>query len=102
MQDSPAEPFLDERRLRSAMDTWQFECGDSLRKRRQAFNWSQEQLAELVGVRPNAISRFEMGVNTPRDRTRVAIACALNCEVSDIWPPLERRYVMALARVVAA
>jgi transcriptional regulator with XRE-family HTH domain len=98
--DTAERPMLDDDRLKSAIRSWRFDCGAELRRRRIERTWSQERLASLIGVQPNAISRFEMGLVTPRDGTRVAIACALNCEVNDIWPPMERRYVLALARAV--
>jgi hypothetical protein len=53
-------------------------------------------------VQSISISRFESGVQAPRDSTRLAIACALGCEVNDIWPPLDTRYVMSIARMVVA
>ena len=84
------------------MDTWRFDSGDRLRQRRIGFGWSQDALASLVGVQSISISRFESGVQAPRDSTRLAIACALGCEVNDIWPPLDTRYVMSIARMVVA
>jgi DNA-binding XRE family transcriptional regulator len=94
-------PLLDERRLRAVTLDWRLQCGSRLRARREALNWRQDHLAQLVGVRPTAISKFELGIVAPRDSIRYAIACALLCEVADIWPPLDRNYVMNVARLVA-
>jgi len=94
--------LLDGDRLHRLMDTWRFDSGDRLRQRRIGFGWSQDALASLVGVQSISISRFESGVQAPRDSTRLAIACALGCEVNDIWPPLDTRYVMSIARMVVA
>lgn len=95
-------PLLDERRLRAVTLDWRLQCGNRLRARREALHWSQEQLAKQVGVRATAISKFELGLVAPKDSIRYAIACALLCEVADIWPPLDRHYVMSVARAVAA
>lgn len=94
--------LLDERRLRAAIQTWSEDCGRRLRERRVALKLRQEQLGAASGVRATAISKFELGIATPKDSVRAAIACVLMCEVVDIWPPLERRDVMALAKAEAA
>ena len=96
--DDEAEPLLDERRLNAAIFEWERECGDRLAKRRRELGWTQRQLAELVGIRHTAVSKFELSLATPRDRVRLALACALMCEVTDIWPPIDRRTAMALAK----
>jgi DNA-binding XRE family transcriptional regulator len=101
-RDEQLPPLLDERRLRSVTLDWRIQCGVRLRARREAFGWSQEQLAKLVGVRSTAVSKFELGIVAPKDSIRYAVACALLCEVADIWPPLDRNYVMSVARTVAA
>lgn len=90
--------MLDERRLRKAVSDWSFESGRRLATRRRELGMRQEQLASLVGVRATAISKFELGLATPKDSTRLAIACALMVEVVEIWPPIERSYILAVAR----
>jgi len=95
------QPLLDERRLRAAMANWDTECGKRLRDRRNTLDMKQGTLAAAVGVGTTAISNYELGLATPRDGIRIAIAVALACEVSDIWPPLERAEAWAIARAVA-
>lgn len=90
--------MLDERRLRVAVSDWAFEAGRRIAVRRRELGWRQERLASLVGVRATAISKFELGLATPKDSTRLAIACALMMEVDQIWPPLTRSYVLSVAR----
>lgn len=89
--------MLDERRLRKAVSDWAYEAGRRIAVKRRALGWRQEQLASLVGVRATAISKFELGLATPKDSTRLAIACALMCEVDEIWPPLKRTFVLTVA-----
>lgn len=95
-------PQLDPKRLRLAMVDWSRACGKRLRERRLELKISQEQLAGLVGVRSTAISKFELGIATPKDSVRHALAFALSIEVATIWPPLDRDYMWAVARPVAA
>ena len=95
-------PLLDEKRLGFAMNDWARQCGRRLVARRKVIGWNQTRVAELVGVTTASISKFEIGIAVPRDSVRLAIACALMCEVVDIWPPLERFFVTAVAREAAA
>lgn len=91
------QPMLDERRLRKAVSDWAFDAGRRIAVRRRELGWRQGKLAELVGVRVTSISKFELGLATPKDSTRLAIACALMMEVDEIWPPMKRSYVLAVA-----
>lgn len=94
-------PLLDEKRLAMAMDDWSRQCGRRLQARRKALGWNQTKLAELAGVTTPSISKFELGIVVPRDSVRLAVACALLCEVADIWTPMERAFVTAMARGAA-
>lgn len=98
----PKPPLLDPDLLRAMVLNWRHECGLEIRRRRIARDWSQEQFASLVGVTPMSISRIEMGNQSPPDSVRLAIACSLNCEINDIWPPLNTRFAMAICRPVVA
>jgi transcriptional regulator with XRE-family HTH domain len=51
--------------------------GHNIRTLREGKNWSQEDLAFLVGVDGNQISRVEMGKHSPTLRTILAISKAL-------------------------
>lgn len=93
--------ILDERRLRAAVRTWAEDCGRRMQQRRKSLKLSQSQLALLAGVGNSTISKAEIGVIVPKDTVRLAIAAALLCEVSDLWPYLDRSYVANVARAVA-
>lgn len=93
---------LDRRRLRVATNDWALQCGRRLAIKRRERGFSQPQLASIVGVHYTVISKFEIGIAMPKDSTRLALACALLCEVNEIWQPLDRNYVMSVARTMAA
>lgn len=52
-----------------------------MRKRK---NMTQADLAELLGVTPAAISRYESGERIPDIVTAAKIATALGCKVDDL------------------
>lgn len=52
--------------------------GKAIRQTRVLRDLSIEELAELVNVSPGAISHWETGRYTPRQRHQIAIADALN------------------------
>jgi transcriptional regulator with XRE-family HTH domain len=90
-------PLLNEHRLRTATRDWVLASGRRLRDRRLSLDFSQDDLAGLVGVRATSISKFERGDAVPKDQVRLALAHALMCEVNDLWPPLARHYVSMAA-----
>lgn len=92
-----SSPLLDNTRLKSLVITWRADCGERLRQRRKRLGMSCSQLADLTGMTERTIRRCELGLTAARDANRIAIAHALGCEVEEIWPPLERRYVAAVA-----
>ena len=49
--------------------------------RRQEWNLSQRQLADLCGTTQSAIARLERGLRPPRIDTLLRIATALDCEL---------------------
>lgn len=69
-----------------------------MQQRRTALNLSQSGVARGSGVRPQTISKIELGEIVPKDSVRMAIAAVLLCEVDEIWPYLDRASIMALAR----
>ena len=97
VNDTAPTALLDERRMKAAMDSWSLACGRRLRDRRRSLHVSQAALAIAIGKTIQTVSQYELGVVTPVDSARHAIACALLCEVGDIWPPLDRAHVMAVA-----
>lgn len=90
-------PFLDKDRLTAVHEDWTRQCGKRLRARRIELGWSQEKLAALVDVSAGAICKFELGVIVPKDKLKLALAHALQCEVVAVWPPVERAFVHAVA-----
>jgi transcriptional regulator with XRE-family HTH domain len=96
----PTTALLDEKRLESLIAQWTKDGGRQIQKRRKLLGWNQGQLADLTGVRTSSISKFELGQALPKESVRLAIACALCCEVGDIWPALDRNQVMNVARTV--
>ena len=45
---------------------------------------TQQELADLVGIRQNLLSYYETGANFPRKKILDKLAAALDCEVKDI------------------
>jgi transcriptional regulator with XRE-family HTH domain len=59
--------------------------GNRIRHMRRKSDFSQEQLAELLGIDPNSISRIECGVHYPSMETLEKIAKTLNIKISDMF-----------------
>ena len=96
------EPALNSQRLRMLTDDWARQCGTRIRARRIELKFSQEELAGLVGIRPQSISKFELGTATPKEAVRLALANALICEASELFPPIPRALVAVTAGKSAA
>ena len=93
--------------------------GKNVAERRKQLEWTQEQVAERVGVDAETISRFERGANLPSLLTLEKLSSALRLSVGDLlskqrheatnetavfdtWiaerSPDERAFVMAVVR----
>ena len=59
----------------------------SIKERRCARGWSQEKLAELIGISKNSISEIEMAQNFATPDTLVKLAKALETEVYEFLKP---------------
>ncbi|MBT1689422.1 helix-turn-helix domain-containing protein [Dawidia soli] len=59
--------------------------GRNIRSLREEKNWSQEDLAYLVGSEGNQISRVEIGKHSPTLRTILAISKALGKQPRDLF-----------------
>ena len=46
---------------------------------------TQEQLAELIGIEPNNVSKIEIGKNYPTPENLAKIALALNIEIHELF-----------------
>lgn len=54
---------------------------------RKNANLTQQQLADLVGVKRTALSMWEIGTNAPPSKYLLALAEALHCTVEDLLKP---------------
>jgi transcriptional regulator with XRE-family HTH domain len=58
--------------------------GKNVAERRKQLEWTQEQVAERVGVDAETISRFERGANLPSLLTLEKLSTALRLPVGDL------------------
>lgn len=58
--------------------------GKNIAERRKQLKWTQEQVAERVGVDAETISRFERGANLPSLLTLEKLSTALRLSVGDL------------------
>jgi transcriptional regulator with XRE-family HTH domain len=58
--------------------------GKKIAERRKHLDWTQNQLAERVGVDAETISRFERGANLPSLLTLDRLAVALQVDVGEL------------------
>ena len=58
--------------------------GGNLSARRKQLGWTQERVAERVGVDVETISRIERGAHLPSLPTLDRLAVALSCSVGDL------------------
>lgn len=58
--------------------------GRNIAERRKQLEWTQEQVAERVGVDAETISRFERGANLPSLLTLENLSTALRLSVGDL------------------
>jgi len=58
--------------------------GKRLAERRRAIGWTQDQLAERIGVDAETVSRFERGVTVPSLITLDKLASALRCRTAEL------------------
>ncbi len=51
---------------------------ESIRKIRDSLNLSQQDFADLIGVTPSALSRYEKGLRTPKKSTRLLMVLSVD------------------------
>ena len=56
----------------------------TIRQLRQERRWSQPDLAQRLGVRPNTVATWERGVFVPRPQHQQALAALFGVSVEDI------------------
>ncbi len=54
-------------------------------KERVKRKWSQQKLADLLGVSQSAINKYELGTRKPSDKIKIKIAKLFNMSVEDIF-----------------
>ena len=54
---------------------------------RRAAGLTQQQLADLIGVKRTALTNWEIGTNAPPSKYLLALADALHCTVEDLLKP---------------
>ena len=90
-------PFLDREAVDEAVREWAVESGQRLRAFRTALGWTQPTLAQLAGTTTESVCRVELGSITPREHLRIALAFAVQREVTEMWPPLTRKHIHRVA-----
>lgn len=77
--------------------------GRNLAIRRKSLGWTQEFLAQHMGVETETISRFERGVTVPSLKTIEKLAEMLSVTIADLLdeePPSEPSQLEVLARIL--
>lgn len=57
---------------------------NNIRALRLAHRMTQEALADRIGVRKGAVSRWESGEDIPRADRAIRLAAALNCSLEEL------------------
>lgn len=63
------------------------QLGRHIRSRRRQLGLTQEQLAEMIGVGHQALSRIEQGKMAPKMDRLPCLAQSLQCSVADLFRP---------------
>lgn len=74
---------------KGSADTIDIYVGGRVKEAREGSGWSQEQLAEWVGVTFQQIQKYENGVNRVAAGRLFRIACAFGVEMTYFFPPVE-------------
>ncbi len=61
--------------------------GNNIKQQRKRKNWSQEELAEKIGVSRNTVSDIEKGQDFVGAKTLLNLAVALDTEVYELFKP---------------
>lgn len=78
-------PLIDHDQLRRYVAEERHAWGLRVLERRKQLGMSQADVASLLGVRVQTISKIERGEIVPRDYLRIALAMALSVEVSELF-----------------
>lgn len=58
---------------------------NSIKRRREALGWTQEDLAKRTGIAQNKISNFENGVHMPRRADLLKLCEVFHCNIGDLY-----------------
>jgi len=87
----------------SSGSSLQIRLGRNIATRRKALDWTQEYLAQHMGVDTETISRFERGVTAPSLKSVEKLAGLLSVTIADLLgetTPPEPSQLEALARLI--
>lgn len=63
--------------------------GNRIKEERLKLKMTQKELGEIIGVKHNTISAYELGRNAPEQNAIFKIAAALHVKVDDLFPNME-------------
>ena len=75
------------------------QLGKNIRSRRKQLGMTQEQLAEMLGVGHQALSRIEQGKMAPKMDRLPCLAQSLQCSVADLFRQDEERSISHAKRI---
>ena len=61
--------------------------GQNIRRRRLAYGWTQQQLADRIGVDIVSVSRYERGISTPTYEQLPAVLAVLELSAWQLFVP---------------
>jgi lambda repressor-like predicted transcriptional regulator len=73
------------------LDAQEATFAERLRATMQAKGWTQEKLAEKIGIRQSAISNMLNRKSRPQTRTVQRLAEALDVSPEELWPDITKR-----------
>lgn len=65
---------------------WAHQCGARVAARRNALGLSVRYVADYIGTTVQYVHMIEAGKRVPADHLRLALAHALACDISDLYP----------------
>ena len=69
-----------------------------IKEARQRKNWTQSQLAEVVGVTPSFVTKLEKGESFPSYERCMAMANVLGLSPEELWSQVEREKTLAFQK----
>lgn len=83
--------------------TWAVESGERVTRFRKKLHRDDiNEFAKSCGVTGTSMKRIEAGELVPREYLRAVIAWNVGRDIEEIWPPLQRKQISALAAPLVA